>query len=159
MGSRSARGRQARVAGLKPRKTKRVSFFLGITTPTPSLLTTVDRTAGQARYQSGIAHTLTISGQKFCEGAAADISLAFDPPLTKDADYQVLKVTAKDGVCDDARVKGPCALGTDCQDQCGNQPVRQAGLEVLFTILAASTQRESAMRPRTRRRRLTHPNV
>ena len=43
--------------------------------------------------------------------------------------------------------------------QCGNQPVRQAGLEVLFTILAASTQRESAMRPRTRRRRLTHPNV
>ncbi len=56
--------------------------------------TTVDRTAGQARYQSGIAHTLTISGQKFCEGAAADISLAFDPPLTKDADYQVLKVTA-----------------------------------------------------------------
>ena len=34
--------------------------------------------------------------------------------------------------------------------QCGNQPVRQAGLEVLFTILAASTQRESAWRPRTR---------
>ena len=56
---------------------------------------------------------------------------------------------SKDGVCDDARVKGPCALGTDCQDQCGNQPVRQAG----------PTQRESAMRPRTRRRRLTHPNV
>ena len=28
--------------------------------------------------------------------------------------------------------------------QCGNQPVRQAGLKVLFTILAASTQRESA---------------
>ena len=72
--------------------------------------TTVDRTAGQARYQSGIAHTLTISGQNFCEGAADDISLAFDPPLTqecsnywfrqkcpkdqKDADYQVLKVTA-----------------------------------------------------------------
>ena len=25
---------------------------------------------------------------------------------------------SKDGVCDDARVKGPCALGTDCQD-CG----------------------------------------
>ena len=43
--------------------------------------------------------------------------------------------------------------------QCGNQPVRQAGLEVLFTILAASTQRESAWRPRTRRLRLTHPNV
>jgi small subunit ribosomal protein S14e len=34
--------------------------------------------------------------------------------------------------------------------QCGNQPVRQAGLEVLLTILAASTQRESAWRPRTR---------
>ena len=34
-----------------------------------------------------------------------------------------------------------------------------AGLEVLFTILAASTQRESAWRPRTRRLRLTHPNV
>ena len=29
--------------------------------------------------------------------------------------------------------------------------MRQAGLEVLFTILAASTQRESAWRPRTRR--------
>ena len=43
--------------------------------------------------------------------------------------------------------------------QCGNQPVRQAGLEVLFTILAASTQRESAWCPRTRRLRLTHPNV
>ena len=43
--------------------------------------------------------------------------------------------------------------------QCGNQPVRQAGLEVLFTILAASTQRESAWRPRTRRLRLTCPNV
>ena len=42
---------------------------------------------------------------------------------------------------------------------CGNQPVRQAGLEVLFTILAASTQRESAWRPRTRRLRLTRPNV
>ena len=42
---------------------------------------------------------------------------------------------------------------------CGNQPVRQAGLEVLFTILAASTQRERAWRPRTRRLRLTHPNV
>ena len=35
--------------------------------------------------------------------------------------------------------------------QCGNQPVRQAGLEVLFTIVAASTQCESAWRPRTRR--------
>ena len=34
--------------------------------------------------------------------------------------------------------------------QCGNQLVRQAGLEVLLTILAASTQRESAWRPRTR---------
>ena len=34
--------------------------------------------------------------------------------------------------------------------QCGNQPVRQAGLEELLTILAASTQRESAWRPRTR---------
>ena len=34
--------------------------------------------------------------------------------------------------------------------QCENQPVRQAGLEVLLTILAASTQRESAWRPRTR---------
>ena len=66
---------------------------------------------------------------------------------------------SKDGVCDDARVKGPCALGTDCQDQCGNQPVRQAGLEVLFIILAASMQRESAWRPRTRRLRLIHPNV
>ena len=43
--------------------------------------------------------------------------------------------------------------------QCGNQPVRQADLEVLFTILAASTQCESAWRPRTRRLRLTHPNV
>ena len=43
--------------------------------------------------------------------------------------------------------------------QCGNQPVRQAGLEVLFTIMAASTQCESAWRPRTRRLRLTHPNV
>ena len=43
--------------------------------------------------------------------------------------------------------------------QCGNQPVRQAGLEVLFTNLAASTQRESAWRPCTRRLRLTHPNV
>ena len=42
--------------------------------------------------------------------------------------------------------------------QCGNQPVRQAGLEVLFTIVAASTQCESAWRPRTRRLRLTHPN-
>ena len=40
-----------------------------------------------------------------------------------------------------------------------NQPVRQASLEVLFTILAASTQRESAWCPRTRRLRLTHPNV
>jgi len=44
-------------------------------------------------------------------------------------------------------------------EQCGNQPRRQGGLEVLFTILAASTQRESAWRPRTRRLRLTHPNV
>ena len=43
--------------------------------------------------------------------------------------------------------------------QCGNQPVRQAGLEVLFIILAASTQHESAWRPRTRRLRLIHPNV
>ena len=42
--------------------------------------------------------------------------------------------------------------------QCENQPVRQAGLEVLFIILAASTQHESAWRPRTRRLRLTHPN-
>ena len=49
--------------------------------------------------------------------------------------------------------------GTLGDQQCGNQPVRQAGLEVLFTILAASTQRESAWRPRTRRLRLTHPNV
>ena len=39
------------------------------------------------------------------------------------------------------------------KNECGNQPVRQAGLEVLFTILAASTQRESAWCP------LTHPNV
>ena len=44
-------------------------------------------------------------------------------------------------------------------EQCGNQPVRQADLEVLFTILAASMQRESAWRPRTRRLRLTHPSV
>ena len=47
----------------------------------------------------------------------------------------------------------------DSEGQCGNQPVRQAGLEVLFTILAASTQGESAWRPRTRRLRLTHPNI
>ena len=47
----------------------------------------------------------------------------------------------------------------DGSERCGNQPVGQAGLEVLFTILAASTQRESAWRPRTRRLRLTHPNV
>ena len=33
-----------------------------------------------------------------------------------------------------------------CSDQCGNQPVRQAGLEVLFIILAASMQ-------------VIHPNV
>ena len=46
-----------------------------------------------------------------------------------------------------------------CSDQCGNQPVRQAGLEVLFIILAASMQHESAWRPRTRRLRLIHPNV
>ena len=45
------------------------------------------------------------------------------------------------------------------KSQCGNQPVRQAGLEVSFTILTASTQRESASRPRTRRLRLTRPNV
>ena len=43
--------------------------------------------------------------------------------------------------------------------QCGNQPVRLAGLEVLFIILAASMQHESAWRPRTRRLRLIHPNV
>ena len=39
-----------------------------------------------------------------------------------------------------------------------NQCVRPAW-RYLFTILAASTQRESAWRPRTRRLRLTHPNV
>ena len=44
-------------------------------------------------------------------------------------------------------------------DQCGNQPVRQAGLEVLSIILAASMQHENAWRPRTRRLRLIHPNV
>ena len=52
-----------------------------------------------------------------------------------------------------------CRVGLgycDGAHQCGNQPVRQAGLEVLFTILAAST---SAWRPRTRRLRLTHPSV
>ena len=43
--------------------------------------------------------------------------------------------------------------------QCGNQPVRQAGLDVLLTILAASTQRERAWCPRARRLRLTHPDV
>ena len=57
-----------------------------------------------------------------------------------------------------------CVLGllyttTALKLGCGNQPVRQAGLEVLFTILAASTQHESAWRPRTRRLRLIHPNV
>ena len=46
------------------------------------------------------------------------------------------------------------AARTRRADQCGNQPVRQAGLEVLFTILVASTQRESAWCPRTRRLRL-----
>ena len=46
-----------------------------------------------------------------------------------------------------------------CDAQCGNQPVRQAGLEVLFIILAASMQHESAWRPRTRRLGLIHPNV
>ena len=35
----------------------------------------------------------------------------------------------------------------------------EAGLEVLFIIPAASTQHESAWRPRTRRLRLIHPNV
>ena len=42
--------------------------------------------------------------------------------------------------------------------RCGNQSVRLAGLEVSFIILAASTQRESAWRPRTRLFRLTYPN-
>ena len=42
--------------------------------------------------------------------------------------------------------------------RCGNQSVRLAGLEVSFIILAASTQRESAWRPRTRPFRLTYPN-
>ena len=53
-----------------------------------------------------------------------------------------------------------CAgCGSRGYPQCGNQPVRQAGLEVLFTILTASTQRESAWRPRTKRLRLTHRNI
>ena len=50
-------------------------------------------------------------------------------------------------------------VGKPGELQCGNQPVRQAGLEVLFIILAASMQHESAWRPRTRRLRLIHPNV
>ena len=41
--------------------------------------------------------------------------------------------------------------------QCGNQPGRQAGLEVLFTIFWPP--RSSAWRPRSRRLRLTRPNV
>jgi len=43
--------------------------------------------------------------------------------------------------------------------QCGNQPVRQAGLEILFIILAASTPRESAWRPRATHLRLIHLDV
>ena len=52
-----------------------------------------------------------------------------------------------------------CRRRSSCSTQCGNQPVRQAGLEVFFTILAASTQCESAWCPRTRRLRLTHGHV
>jgi hypothetical protein len=61
--------------------------------------------------------------------------------------------------CSQAGLTCPSIICPNGSCQCGNQPVRQAGLEVLFTILAASTQRESAWRPRTRRPRLTHPNV
>ena len=54
------------------------------------------------------------------------------------------------------------AAGADCLHfnvMDGQFPVRQAGLEVLFIILVASMQHESAWRPRTRRLRLIHPNV
>jgi len=43
--------------------------------------------------------------------------------------------------------------------QCGNQPVHQASLDLLFIILAASTPRESAWRPRATRLRLIHCDV
>ena len=63
------------------------------------------------------------------------------------------------GIADQLEAASRASEITYSQNQCGNQPVRQAGLNVLFTIPAASTQRESAWRPRTRRLRLTHPNV
>ena len=65
----------------------------------------IDRSAGQARYQSDIAHTLTISGQNFCEGAADDISLAFDPPLTQEcSNYWFRQKCPKDQIERHARV-------------------------------------------------------
>ena len=95
--------------------------------------------------------------------------LVYEPCTTK-TPGQVFEYDEKnsqiryDGMCVDFLGGGSATAGNNfglykCKKQCGNQPVRQAGLEVLFIILAASMQHESAWRPRTRRLRLTHPNV
>ena len=66
---------------------------------------------------------------------------------------------ANAGIADQLEAASRASEITYSQNQCGNQPVCQAGLEVLFIILAASMQHESAWRPRTRRLRLIHLNV
>ena len=71
-------------------------------------------------------------------------------PLTF-GDRALTKMDKRTAAGEQVKMTGPM--------QCENQPVRQADLEVLFIILAASMQHESAWRPRTRRLGLIHPNV
>ena len=56
------------------------------------------------------------------------------------------------------RPRGSPGGASYCGRQCGNQPVPAWRYYLLFWLPRA-TQRESAWRPRTRRLRLTHPNV
>ena len=85
--------------------------------------------------------------------------LVYEPCTTK-TPGQVFEYDEKnsqiryDGMCVDFLGGGSATAGNNfglykCKKQCGNQPVRQAGLEVLFIILAASMQHESAWRPRS----------
>ncbi len=112
-------------------------------------------------------HTMCIAVQ----GGKAEkkAKLVYEPCTTK-TPGQVFEYDEKnsqiryDGMCVDFLGGGSATAGNNfglykCKKQCGNQPVRQAGLEVLFINLAASMQHESDCRPRTKRLRLIHPNV
>ena len=96
-----------------------------------------------ASFNDTFVHVTDISGRETISRVTGGMKVKAD----RDEASPYAAMLAAQDVAVRCKELGVTALhikirATGGNKQCGNQPVRQAGLEVLFTILAASTQRD-----------------